>query len=75
MQQSQSALSLLSMAYKIQYFRDGKSYTEVYWDETLPETRETARKGLKRNRAQYANILDLERGARQVETVTVQATP
>ena len=63
------------MAYKIQYFRDGKKYTDVYWDGSLPETRETARKGLKRNRAQYAHILDLERDARQVETVTVHATP
>jgi len=62
------------MAYKIQYFRDGKSYTEVYWDGPLPETRETARKGLKRNRAQYANILDLERGARQVETVSLSGS-
>lgn len=59
------------MAYKIQYFRDGKWYTEVYWDEPLPETRETARKGLKRNRAHYANILDLERNAQQVETVRI----
>ena len=62
------------MAYKIQYFRDGKRYTEVYWDGPLPETRETARKGLKRNRAQYANILDLERGARQVETVSLSGS-
>ena len=63
------------MAYKIQYFRDGKWYTDVYWDGSLPETRETARKGLKRNRAQYANILDLDRDARRVETVTGHATP
>ncbi len=62
------------MAYKIQYFRDGKSYTEVYWDGPLPETRETARKGLKRNRAQYANILDLDRNARQVETVSLSGS-
>ena len=59
------------MAFKIQYFRDGKWYTEVYWDESLPETRDTARGGLKRNCAEYAVILDLEHDARPVETVTV----
>jgi hypothetical protein len=58
------------MAFKIQYFRDGKSYTEVYWDEPLPDTRETARKGLKRNKAEYAAILDLNRDAKVIETVT-----
>ena len=58
------------MAYKIQYFRDGQWYAEVYWDAPLPDTRETARRGLKRNRAQYATILDLEHGARPVETLS-----
>jgi hypothetical protein len=58
------------MAYKIQYFRDGQRYSEVYWDEPLPETRETARKGLKRNRAEYATILDLEHDAKPVERVS-----
>jgi hypothetical protein len=58
------------MAFKIQYFRDGKWYTEVYWDQPLPDTRETARSGLKRNRAEYATILDLDHDARPVETVT-----
>ena len=48
----------------------GKSYAEVYWDEPLPETRETARKGLKRNRAEYATILDLDQGAKLVETLS-----
>jgi len=61
------------MAFKIQYFRDGKSYTEVYWDEPLPDTRETARKGLKRNKAEYAAILDLNRDAKVIETVTSRA--
>ena len=61
------------MAFKIQYFRDGKSYTEVYWDQPLPDTRETARKGLKRNKAEYATILDLNRDARVIETVTPRA--
>ena len=56
------------MAYKIQYFRDGRHYAEVYWDEPLPQTRETARKGLNR-RAHYATILDLDHDARPVETV------
>ena len=58
------------MAYKIQYFRDGQHYAEVYWDAPLPDTRDTARRGLKRNRAQYATILDLEHGARPVETLS-----
>ena len=58
------------MAYKIQYFRDGRHYSEVYWDEPLHETRETARKALKRNRAEYATILDLEHDARPVERVS-----
>jgi hypothetical protein len=58
------------MAFKIQYFRDGKWYTEVYWDEPLPDTRDTARKGLKRNRAEYAAILDLNQNAKLIETVT-----
>ena len=57
------------MAYKIQYFRDGRHYAEVYWDQSLPDTRETARKGLKRNQAQYATILDLDDGAKPVETL------
>ena len=57
------------MAYKIQYFRDGQHYAEVYWDEPLPETRETARKGLKRNRAQFATILDLDQDAKPIETL------
>ena len=61
------------MAFKIQYFREGKSYTEVYWDEPLPDTRETARKGLKRNKAEYAAILDLNRDAKVIETVTSRA--
>jgi len=61
------------MAYKIQYFRDGKSYAEVYWDEPLPETRETARKGLKRNRAEFATILDLDQDARPVETLSTSS--
>lgn len=58
------------MAYKIQYFRNGKWYSEVYWDEPLPETRETARKGIKRNRAEYATILDLDHDAKLVETLS-----
>lgn len=57
------------MSYKIQYFRDGKHYTEVYWDGTLPETRETARRGIKRNRAHYATILDLDHDAKLIETL------
>jgi hypothetical protein len=56
-----------NMPYKIQYFRDGKHYTEVYWDGPLPETRETARRGIKRNRAEYAAILDLDHDAKPVE--------
>jgi hypothetical protein len=52
------------MPYKIQYFRDGKHYTEVYWDEPLPETRETARPGINRNRPQYAAIAELDPDAK-----------
>ena|GEM_PF-2748597 len=58
-----------SMSYKIRYFRDGKRYADVYWDGTLPETRETARRGIKRNRAEYATILDLDRDAKPIETL------
>ena len=58
------------MAYKIQYFRSGKRYSEIYWDEPLPETRDTARKGLKRNRAEYATILDLDQDAKLIETLS-----
>jgi len=58
------------MAYKIQYFRDGKPYAEVYWDQPLPQTRETAKKGLKRNRAESATILDMDQGLKPVETLT-----
>jgi len=36
----------------------------------LPDTRDTARRGLKRNRAQYATILDLDHDARPVETLS-----
>ena len=61
------------MAYKIQYFRSGKWYSETYWDEPLPQTRETARKGLKRNRAEYATILDLDRDAKLIETLSARA--
>jgi hypothetical protein len=57
------------MAYKIQYFRDGKTYAEVYWDQPLHHTRDTARRGIKRNRAEYATILDLDRDAKPVETL------
>ena len=57
------------MAFKIQYFRNGSWYAEVYWDEPLPDTRETAGKGLKRNQADYATILDLDHGARVIETI------
>jgi len=57
------------MAYKIQYYRDGRHYSEVYWDAPLPQTRDTARKGLKRNRAEYAMILDLDHDAKPVETL------
>ena len=59
------------MAYKIQYYRDGKPYAEVYWGQPLPETRETAKKGLKRNRAQSATILDMDQGLKAVETLAV----
>ena len=58
------------MAYKIQYFRQGRRYVEVYWDGTLPETRETAKTGLKRNKAEYAAILDLDHGGKVAETVS-----
>ena len=61
------------MAYKIQYFRNGRWYAEVYWDEPLPQTRETARAGLKRNRAEYATILDLDHDSRLIEKLSAQA--
>ena len=58
-----------AMAYKIQYFRDGKHYADVYWDAPLPQTRDTARRGIRRNRNEYATILDLEHNAKPVETL------
>ena len=57
------------MAYKIIYFRAARQYIEVYWDEPLPDTRETARKGIKRNRVDYATIHDLDRDAKLIETI------
>ena len=57
------------MAYKIIYFRASTPYSEVYWDESLPETRETARMGIRRNRADYATIHDLDRDAKLIETI------
>ena len=61
------------MAYKIQYYRDGSLYTEVFWDDDLPDTREAARNGLKRNRAEFANIIDLDLDAKIVETINLHA--
>jgi len=57
------------MAYKIQYFRHAQLYLEVFWDDDLPDTRETAKKGLKRNRAEFATIIDLDQDAKIVDTV------
>jgi len=57
------------MAYKIIYFRAATPYSEVYWDEPLRETRETARKGIMRNRVDYATIHDLDRDAKLIETI------
>ena len=61
------------MAYKIQYYRDGCLYTEVFWDDDLPDTREAARNGLKRNRAEFATIIDLDLDAKIVETISLHA--
>jgi hypothetical protein len=60
------------MAYKIVYFRAATPYAEVYWDDSLPDTRETARKGIRRNRVDYATIHDLDRDAKLIETVSVR---
>jgi hypothetical protein len=57
------------MAYKIQYFRHAQPYLEVFRDDDLVDTRETARKGLKRNRAEFATIIDLDQDAKIVDTV------
>lgn len=59
------------MAYKIQYYRDGYLYTEVFWDDDLPDTREAARNGLKRNRAEFATIVDLDLDAKIVATINL----
>ena len=61
------------MAYKIQYFRQGVQYCEVYWDEPLAETRDTAIKGLKRYMAEYAAILDLDQDGKLAETVVYRS--
>jgi len=57
------------MAYKIQYYRQGRFYVDVFWDDDLPDTREVAEMGLKRNRADFAMIIDLDQDARIVETI------
>ena len=57
------------MAYKIKYYRQAKLYSEVFWDDDLPDTRETALRGLKRNRAEFATIVDLDQGSIIMETV------
>ena len=57
------------MAYKIQYYQKGHFYVEVFWDDDLPDTREVARNGLKRNHADFAMIIDLELDAKIVETI------
>ena len=54
----------------LQYPIFPRGYSETYWDEPLPETRETARKGIKRNRAEYATILDLDQDAKLIETLS-----
>ena len=48
------------MAYKIQYYRHAQLYIEVFWDDDLPDTRDTAKKGLRRNRAEFATIIDTD---------------
>ena len=61
------------MAYKIQYYRQGRFYVDVFWDDDLPDTREVAEKGLKRNQADFAMIIDLDLDAVIVETVRLHA--
>ncbi|HWU54078.1 MAG TPA: hypothetical protein VN175_01170 [Rhizomicrobium sp.] len=57
------------MAYKIQYFRSDRLYAEVFWDDDLPDTRDAARNGIKRNRADYAIIIDLDQDSEVVEKI------
>ena len=61
------------MAYKIQYYRHGRFYLDVFWDDDLPDTREVAESGLKRNQADFAMIIDLDMDARIVETIRYHA--
>lgn len=61
------------MAYKIQYFRNEKIYAEVFWDDDLPDTRDTAKAGIKRNGVDYAVIIDLDHDARALEKITGHA--
>ena len=61
------------MAYKIQYFQKGHFYAEVFWDDDLPDTREVALRGLKRNQAEFAMIIDLDMDAKIVETIRPHA--
>ncbi len=61
------------MASKIQYYRKGRFYVDVFWDDDLPETREVAEKGLKRDQADFAMIIDLDLNARIVETIRPHA--
>jgi hypothetical protein len=61
------------MAYKIQYYRHAQLYVEVFWDDDLPDTREVAKNGLKRNRAEFATIIDLDQNAKIIETVRPHA--
>lgn len=61
------------MAYKIQYYRKGRFYVDVFWDDDLPDTRDVAEKGLKRNQADFAMIIDLDLDSRIVETIRYHA--
>ena len=61
------------MAYKIQYYRKGRFYVDVFWDNDLPDTREVAEMGLRRNQADFGMIIDLDLNARILETLRPHA--
>lgn len=57
------------MAYNIQYFLDGQKIGSTPWADTLAKTKQVARDGLIRHKADMARIINDETGA-EVDSVT-----
>jgi hypothetical protein len=54
-----------SMSYKIRYFRDGSAMRTSIGTARFPKPVRPRAAGIKRNRAEYATILDLDRDAKR----------